>query len=82
MKCKGSSWFIERNIDQPFSTMSHDILIEIIKTKVDDQVFVDLLCKYMKVEYGENIKQAIPIKLEVVQGEIMSPIIGNTYASF
>jgi len=43
--------------------MSHNILIETIKTKVDDQAFIDLLYKYMKVGYGESIKQATPMKV-------------------
>jgi len=80
MKCKGCSWFIERgDVDQQFLTMSHNILIETIKTKVDDQAFIDLLYKYMKVGYGESIKQATPMKVGVIQGGILSPILANIY---
>lgn len=49
MKCKGCTWYIEGDISQQFPTMNHNILIKIIKTKVDDQAFIDLLYKYMKV---------------------------------
>jgi len=79
MKCKGCTWYIEGDIDQQFSTMNHNILIKIIKTKVDDQAFIDLLYKYMKVGYGENIKQATPMKVGVIQGGILSPMLANIY---
>ena len=79
MKCKGCTWYIEGDIDQQFPTMNHNILIKIIKTKVDDQAFIDLLYKYMKVGYGENIKQATPMKVRVIQGGILSPILANIY---
>ena len=79
MKCKSCTWYIEGGIDQQFSTMNHNILIKIIETKVDDQAFIDLLYKYIKAGYGENIKQATPMKVGVIQGGILSPILANIY---
>ena len=78
-KCKGCSWYIEGDIDQQFPTTNHNILISIIKKKVDDQAFIDLLYKYIKIGYGENIKQATPMKIGVIQGGILSPILANIY---
>lgn len=79
MKCKGCTWYIEGDIDQQFPTMNHNILIKIIETKVDDQAFIDLLYKYIKVEYGENIKRATPMKVGVIQAGILSSILANIY---
>lgn len=79
MKCKGCSWYIEGDIDQQFPTLNHNILISIIKTKVDDQAFIDLLYKYMKVGYGENLKKVTPMQIGVIQGGIFSPILANIY---
>jgi len=79
MKCKGCKWYIEGDIDQQFLTISHKILISIIKEKVDDQAFIDLLYKYMKIGYGENLKQATPMRIGVIQGGILSPILANIY---
>lgn len=79
MKCKGCTWYIEGDIIQQFPTMNHNILIKIIKTKVNDQAFIDLLYKYIKVGYGENIKQASPMRIGVIQDEILSPILANIY---
>nr|YP_009495510.1 reverse transcriptase [Psammoneis japonica]AWQ64240.1 reverse transcriptase [Psammoneis japonica] len=79
MKCKGCSWYIEGDIEQQFPTMTHNILVSIIKTKVDDQAFIDLLYKYMKVGYGENLKLATPMRIGVIQGGVLSPILANIY---
>jgi group II intron reverse transcriptase/maturase len=79
MKCKGCSWYIEGDIEQQFPTINHNVLVSIIKTKVDDQAFIDLLYKYMKVGYGENIKQATPMRIGVMQGGTLSPILANIY---
>ena len=79
MKCKGCSWYIEGDIEQQFPTMNYNILVSIIKTKVDDQAFIDLLYKYMKIGYGENIKPTIPMKIGVIQGGTLSPILANIY---
>lgn len=79
MKCKGCSWYIEGDIDQQFPTLNHNILISIIKTKVDDQAFIDLLYKYMKVGYGKNLKKTTPMKIGIIQGGILSPILANIY---
>lgn len=79
MKCKGCSWYIEGDIDQQFPTLNHRILITIIKTKIDDQAFIDLVYQYMKIGYGKSIKQATPMTIGVIQGGILSPILANIY---
>ena len=78
-KCKGCRWYIEGDIDQQFPTVTHKILISIIKKKVDDQAFIDLLYKYMKIGYGENLKQATPMQIGIIQGGTLSPILANIY---
>jgi retron-type reverse transcriptase len=79
MKCKSCTWYIKGDINQRFSTINHHILIKIIKTKVDDQAFIDLLYKYIKIGYGENIKHVTPMKVEVIEGGILSPMLANIY---
>ncbi len=80
-KCKGCTWYIEGDIDQPFPTLNHKILISIIKTKVNDQAFIDLLYKYIKIGCGENLQKISPMKIEVRQEGILSPILTNIYMS-
>ena len=78
-KCKSCSWYIESDIDQQFPTLSHKILMSIIKTKVDDQAFLDLLYKYLKIGYQENLKKITSMRIGVIQGGILSPILANIY---
>jgi retron-type reverse transcriptase len=79
MKCKSSSWYVEGSIEQQFSPMNHQILMSTIKTKVDDQAFLDLLYKYLKVGYEENIKLTTSMKIGVTQRETLSSILANIY---
>lgn len=79
MKCKGCTWYIKGYIDQQLHILNHNILISIIKTKVDDQAFVDLLYKYMKVGYGENLKKFTPMQIGLLEGGILSTILANIY---
>ena len=75
MKCKGCTWYIGGDIDQQFPTLNNKILMSNIKTKVDDQAFIDLLYKYMKIDYRENLNKITPIRIE----GILSPILANIY---
>jgi retron-type reverse transcriptase len=80
MKCKSCSWFIESGIEQQFPTLNHKKLIPIIKSKIDDQAFIDMLHKYMKAEYSRNLKQVTPMEIRFIQqGGILSPILTNIY---
>jgi group II intron reverse transcriptase/maturase len=79
MKCKGVSWYIEGDIEQQFPSLNHKFLISILNSKINDQAFIDMVYKYIKVGYGESIKQATPMKVGVIQGGILSPILANIY---
>jgi len=79
MKCKGASWYIEGDIEQQFPSLNHKFLISILNSKIHDQAFIDMVYKYMKIGYGESIKQATPMKIGVIQGGILSPILANIY---
>jgi group II intron reverse transcriptase/maturase len=79
MKCKGASWYIEGDIEQQFLSLNHKFLISILNSKIHDQAFIDMVYKYMKIGYSESIKQATPMKVGVIQGGILSPILANIY---
>lgn len=65
IKCKDSSWYIKGEIKQQFPPLSHKILISIINSKIEDQAFIDMLYKYMKVS--------------LIQEKFLSPILANIY---
>lgn len=72
-------WFIEGDIDQQFPSINHNILVNIIKQKVKDQPFFDMLYKYLRVGYGEDVSRIIPMKLGLTQGGVLSPLLSNIY---
>lgn len=50
------NWFIEGDISKQFHTIEHGRLISIIRNKIKDQAFIDLLYKAVKVGYGLSNK--------------------------
>ena len=67
------------NIEQQFSSINHGILIKIIIKKVKDQAFIDLLYKYLRIGYEKTPNNIIPLKIGVIQGEILSLLLSNIY---
>jgi group II intron reverse transcriptase/maturase len=79
LKCKSVSWYIEGDIDQQFSTIDRHILISLIKEKVDDQAFIDLIFKYIRIGFGEKSDLVSSTRIGLIQGGILSPILANIY---
>lgn len=73
------NWYIEGDIEQQFPTLDHHILVELIKTKINDQAFIDLIYKYLRVSYGTSPKDVTPTKIGAIQGGPISPILANIY---
>ena len=74
-----SNWFIEGDINQQYSSINHNILVNILRKKIQDEPFLDLVYKYMRVEYGEKSDNIIFMKLKLMQGGLISPILSNIY---
>lgn len=73
------NWFIEGDIDQQFPSLNHQVLVDLLKTKIDDQAFIDLIYKYLKVGYGKSSDEIIQMRLGTSQGGVLSPILANIY---
>jgi group II intron reverse transcriptase/maturase len=74
-----SNWFIEGDINQQYPSIDHKILISILREKIQDEPFIDLVYKYMRVGYGEKSDEITPMKLGLIQGGLISPILSNIY---
>lgn len=74
-----SNWFIEGDINQQYHNMDHNILVSILREKIQDEPFIDLVYKYIRVGYGEKPDEITPMKLEFIQGGLISPILSNIY---
>jgi len=79
MKCKGVSWYVKGDINQQFSSIDHTILVNVLKKKIKDQPFIDLVYKYLRAGYGETRLNVTPMKIGLIQGGILSPILANIY---
>lgn len=76
---KTDTWYIEGAIDQQFSFLDHNVLVELLNTKINDQVFIDLVYKYLRVGFGTSPKNITPIGIKVIRGSPVSPILANIY---
>ena len=74
-----SNWFIEGDINQQYLSIDHNILVSILREKIQDEPFIDLVYKYMRVGYGEKSDETTPMKLGFIQGGLISPILSNIY---
>lgn len=77
--CSSVSWYLKGDVVQQFPSINHNILVRILEEKIKDQAFIDLIYKYLRTSYGENVGSITPRKIEVVQGGILSPILSNIY---
>lgn len=79
MEFAHDNWFIEGDIDQQFPSLDHQVLVNLLKTKIDDQAFIDLIYKYLRVGYGESPDKIVKMRLGTSQGGVLSPVLANIY---
>lgn len=72
----GVSWFIEGDISKCFDSFNHSLLIETLKERIDDRLFIGLLNKALIVGYIFQNKYFIS-QVGTPQGSIISPILCN-----
>lgn len=75
---KGTRWFVEGDIKSFFDNIQHGILINLLRKRIEDEKFIQLIWKFLKAGYLENWKfhktySGMP------QGGIISPILSNIY---
>ncbi|MGT8953819.1 reverse transcriptase domain-containing protein [Bacillus cereus] len=74
----GSKWFIEGDIRGFFDNMEHHTLVGILRRKISDENFIELIWKFLRAGYLDewkfhNTYSGAP------QGGIISPILSNIY---
>jgi len=72
------NWFIEGDISKCFSSIDHNLLINIIEAKVLDRKFTKLIRKSLKAGYFEFTQYKHDI-VGTPQGSIISPILANIF---
>jgi len=74
----GASWFIEGDISGCFDNINHEILLNILREKIHDGRFIDLISGLLKSGYLEDWKYNATLSGSP-QGGIVSPILANIY---
>jgi group II intron reverse transcriptase/maturase len=74
----GAKWFIEGDIKGFFDNIDHHTLIGILKRKIDDEHFINLIWKFLKAGYLEEW-QYHKTYSGTPQGGVISPILSNIY---
>jgi group II intron reverse transcriptase/maturase len=73
------NWYIEGDIDQQFPSLDHKIIVELLRIRIADQAFIDLIYKYLKVGYGKTPSSITPMRIGTSQRGVLSPILANIY---
>lgn len=74
----GTTWFIEGDIKGCFDNIDHHRLVEILRKRIADERFLNLIWKALTAGYMEF---RVPVNSVVgtPQGSIISPILANVY---
>lgn len=74
----GARWFIEGDIKGFFDNINHDVMISILRKRIDDERFIRLIRKFLNAGYIEDwvFNKAYS---GTPQGGIISPILANIY---
>jgi group II intron reverse transcriptase/maturase len=74
----GTRWFIEGDIKGFFDNIDHHTLINILKEKIKDEKFINLIWKFLRAGYVEDWVFHKTFS-GTPQGGIISPILSNIY---
>lgn len=77
-KWSGTTWFIEGDIAQYFDTINHDVLIEILSSRIKDERLINLIRRLLQSGYLEDWTYHRTYS-GTPQGGVISPILANIY---
>lgn len=74
----GTKWFVEGDIKSFFDEINHDRLIQLLRKRIDDDRFINLIRKFLNAGYMEDGRLKSSSK-GTPQGGIISPMLANIY---
>lgn len=74
----GANWFVEGDIQACFDSFDHHIIINILKRRIEDEAFIQLIWKFFKAGYMEQWTYGKTYS-GVPQGSGVSPVLCNVY---
>jgi RNA-directed DNA polymerase len=75
---QGYTWVVDADIKSYFDTISHDMLMELIRMKVSDSRMITLIEHYLNQEVLDTAAQWTPEE-GTPQGAVISPLLSNIY---
>ena len=74
----GTTWFIEGDISDCFSSLDHDIMVKILAEKIHDNRFLRLIRTMLEAGYLEEWTWGATLS-GAPQGGVVSPLLSNIY---
>jgi group II intron reverse transcriptase/maturase len=74
----GAKWFVEGDIKGFFDNINHEVMINILQERIEDERFIRLIRKLLNAGYIEDWKYHKTYS-GTPQGGIISPIMANIY---
>lgn len=74
----GTKWFVDVDVVGFFDNIDHDILLGLLRKKIDDEKFIDLIRRTLKAGFVEDWKLK-PTYSGAPQGGVVSPLLANIY---
>jgi len=78
-KWSGTTWFLEGDIKACFDDINHEILVSIMRKKIKDERFLNLIWKFLSAGYQDLDESRKDSLAGTPQGGIVSPILANIY---
>ena len=77
-----TGYIVEADIKGFFDNIDHDLLLDMMRKRIDDRAFLGLINKWLKAGILEEDGQIIHPETGTPQGGIVSPILANIYLHF
>jgi len=74
----GATWMIEGDIKGCFDNIDHDVLISLLRKRIRDERFLNLIRKALTAGYLE-FKTPVNAIVGTPQGSVLSPVLANVY---
>ncbi len=74
----GTKWFIEGDIKGAYDNIDHEVLLQILSEKIDDNRFLTLIRRLLQAGYMEDWRYGTTFS-GVPQGAVLSPLLSNLY---
>lgn len=76
--CTGTKWWVEGDIKGFFDNIDHKTMIQILRKRIKDEKFLNIVWKFLRAGYLEDFKYNCTYS-GTPQGGIISPILSNIY---